>query len=192
VSAAPARYGGVAIALHWLAALAVAATFPLGVCLADLPTSPRKAGLADYHRWIGVTVFALTGVRLAWRLLHRPPSLPAAMPRWQLRAATASHWTLYGLLLAIPLTGWLYSSAAGLPTVYLGLWRLPDGVGADEALAAGFKLAHVVLNFALLAFVIVHVAAAVKHQFVGGDGLLARMLPGGYFGSSGSGGSERR
>jgi cytochrome b561 len=191
VTGAPARYHAVAIALHWLVAVAVVATFPLGVFLADLPTSPRKSELADYHRWIGVTVFALMALRVAWRATHRPPPLPP-LPAWQRRAAAVTHWALYALLLAIPLSGWLYSSAAGATTTYLDLWRLPDAVGADEALAAALKLAHQTLNFGLLALAVAHVAAAVKHHFVDGDGLLARMLPGGYFGSSGSGGSERR
>jgi cytochrome b561 len=192
VSSAPLRYGSVAIALHWLVAVVVVVTFPLGVYMADLPQSAHKSELAAVHKWIGVTVFALTGARLAWRLAHRPPPLPAALPQWQRRAAAIAHGGLYALLLAIPLSGWLYSSAAGVPTVYLDRWRLPGLVGENDALAAVLKLAHQTLNFALLALVVVHVAAAVKHHFVDRDGLLARMLPGGYFGSSGSGGSERR
>jgi cytochrome b561 len=192
VSGAPARYHPVAIALHWLVAVAVVVTFPLGVYMADLPQSVRRAELAVVHRWIGVTVFALMGARLLWRLGHRPPPLPAALPAWQRRAAALAHGGLYALLLAIPLSGWLYSSAAGVPTVYFDLWRLPDLVGENEALAAALKLAHQSLNFALLALVVAHVAAAVKHHFVDRDGLLARMLPGGYFGASGRGGSARR
>jgi len=192
VSGAPARYHAIAIALHWLVAIAVVATFPLGVYVADLPLSARKSELVAVHKWIGVTVFALMGVRLAWRLGHRPPPLPAALPPWQRRAAAIAHGGLYALLLAIPLSGWLYSSAAGVPTVYLDRWRLPDLVGANDALAAALKRAHQSLNFALLALVVAHVAAAVKHHFVDRNGLLVRMLPGGYFGSSGSGGSERR
>jgi len=149
--------------------------------------------LVSYHKWIGVTVLALMSVRLMWRLSHRPPPLPPAMPAWQRRIATLAHWMLYMLLLAIPLSGWLYSSAVGVPTVYLGLWQLPDLVGKDKALAEALKLAHKSLNFTLLALVVVHVAAAIKHHFVDRDGLLARMLPGrAYLGSSGSGGSERR
>jgi cytochrome b561 len=190
--AAAGRYGGVAIALHWLVAGAILVTFPLGLYMVELPLSPRKLQLVSYHKWIGVTVFALMCVRLVWRLTHAPPA-PPPMPAWQRRAAAGAHWGLYGLLLAIPLTGWLYSSAAGVPTVYLGLWQLPDVVGKDKALAEGLKLAHQSLNFALLALVVVHVAAALKHHFVDRDGLLARMLPRrSYFGSSGSGGIERR
>ena len=187
------RYGAVAIAFHWLVAAALFVTFPLGLYMADLPLSPRKLTLVSYHKWIGVTVLALMSLRLAWRLTHRPPPLPPAMPAWQRRAATLAHWMLYALLLAIPLSGWLYSSAVGVPTVYLGLWQLPDLVGKDKALAEALKLAHKSLNFTLLALVVVHVAAAIKHHFVDRDGLLARMLPGrAYLGSSGSGGSERR
>jgi cytochrome b561 len=193
VTATVARYGAVAIALHWLVAAAIFATFPLGLYMADLPLSPRKLTLVSYHKWIGVTVLALMSLRLAWRLTHRPPPLPLTMPAWQRRAATLAHWMLYVLLLAIPLSGWLYSSAVGVPTVYLGLWQLPDLVGKDKALAEALKLAHKSLNFTLLALVVVHVAAAIKHHFVDRDRLLARMLPGGaYFGSSGSGGSERK
>lgn len=188
-----ARYGGVAILLHWAVAAAILCTFPLGVYMADLPPAPRRLELVAVHRWIGVTVLGLACVRLAWRLGHRPPALPAAMPAWQRRAAAAAHWALYALILAIPLSGWAYSSAAGEPTVYFGLWPLPDLVARDEALAATLKRVHQGLNFALLAIVIVHVSAAIKHQFVDRDGLLGRMLPGGaHFGSSGSGGSERR
>ena len=190
------RYGAVAIVLHWLVAAALFVTFPLGLYMADLPLSPRKLTLVSYHKWIGVTILALMSLRLAWRLTHRPPPLPLAMPAWQRRAATLAHWMLYGLLLAIPLSGWLYSSAVGVPTVYLGLWQLPDLVGKDKALAEALKLAHKSLNFTLLALVVVHVAAAIKHHFVDRDGLLARMRPWparrNYFGSSGSGGSERR
>jgi len=193
---ASARYSGVAIALHWLVATAIFATFPLGLYMADLPLSPRKLQLVSYHKWIGVTVLALMCLRLAWRLAHRPPPLPPAVPAWQRRAAYVAHGALYALLLAIPLSGWLYSSAAGVPTVYFGIWQLPDLVGKDKGLAEALKLAHKSLNFALLALVVVHVAAALKHHFVDRDGLLARMRPWrarhDYFGSSGSGGSERR
>jgi cytochrome b561 len=196
VSPAIGRYSGVAIGLHWLVAGAIIATFPLGLYMADLPLSPRKLQLVSYHKWIGVTVFALMCVRLAWRLTHRPPSPLPTMPAWQRRAAFVVHWALYVLLLAIPVSGWTYSSAAGVPTVYLGLWQLPDLVAKDKALADLLRLAHVALNFILLALVVAHVAAALKHHFVDRDGLLARMRPWGewcdYFGSSGRGGSERR
>jgi cytochrome b561 len=177
VATAFARYNRVAIALHWLVAGAIFTTFPLGLYMADLPLSPRKLELVSYHKWIGVTVLALMCLRLAWRLTHPPPAPLPTMAAWQRRAAAGVHLALYALLLVIPVSGWLYSSAVGVPTVYLGLWQLPDLVGKDKAVADLLRLAHVALNFALLGLVVAHVAAAIKHHFVDRDGLLARMLP---------------
>jgi cytochrome b561 len=99
------------------------------------------------------------------------------MPSWQRRAATASHVLLYALMLAIPLSGWLYSSATGVSVVYLGLVPLPDLVPKDKPLAAVLKGVHVGLNSALVLLVIIHAGAALKHHFIERDGVLARMLP---------------
>ncbi len=99
------------------------------------------------------------------------------MPLWQQRAATAVHALLYVLLLAIPLTGWLYSSTAGAPTAYLGLVQLPDLLARDKALAAKLKVVHVTLNYTMLALVVMHAAAALKHHVVDRDDVLRRMLP---------------
>jgi cytochrome b561 len=171
------RYGAPAIALHWLVAALVLATFPLGLYMTGMPLSPRKLQLISYHKWIGVTVFALAWLRLAWRL-HRPaPPFPPSMAMWQQRAAHAVHGLLYVLLIAIPLSGWLYSSASGVPTVYLGLWQLPDLVDRDKALAGTLRGAHRTLNWTLAALVALHVLAALKHQLLDRDGLLHRMLP---------------
>ena len=136
-----------------------------------------------WHKWIGVTVFVLAVFRIGWRLSHRPPPLPVAVPSWQQRAAHVSHLALYLLLFAIPVSGWLYSSATGVPTVYLGWVQLPDLVGRDKALAEFLKQAHIVLNTTLLAVVVIHVAAALKHHFVDHDEVLVRMLP--FLGRSG-------
>lgn len=189
-----ARYGGVAIVLHWSVAAAIVCAFPLGLYLAELPASPRKSALLVYHQWLGVTVFALACVRLAWRLTHRPPELPAFVPAWQRRLARAVHRALYALVLAVPLSGWAHGAAAGALPLELRWLPLP-GLGApDERLAAALKLVHQTLNFALLALIVAHVGAALKHHFVDRDRLLARMLPEGRYllGSSGNGGRARR
>jgi cytochrome b561 len=99
------------------------------------------------------------------------------MPEWQRRAAATTHVLLYALMLAIPLSGWLYSSATGVSVVYLGVLPLPDLVPKGKALAAILKVLHVTLNYTLLALVILHAGAALKHHFVDRDGVLARMLP---------------
>jgi cytochrome b561 len=171
-----ARYSGTAIALHWLAVLLIACNLALGVSMVDLPFSPLKFRLYGWHKSIGITVFVVASARLAWRRM-RPPPPAVAMPVWQARTATATHWTLYVLMLAIPLSGWVYSSATGVSVVYLGLVPLPDLVAKDKALAGILKAVHVGLNFTLVGLVIIHLGAALKHHFVDRDGVLARMLP---------------
>lgn len=171
------RYTGTAIGLHWIVVALIVAAWALGLTMVDLPLSPQKLKTYSWHKWTGVTIFLLTLARLAWRAAHRPPALPSTMPAWQKRAAAASHALLYALLLAIPLSGWLFSSASGVPVVYLGLVQLPDLVGRDKALAVLLKQVHVILNWTLLVTLCIHVSAALKHHFVNRDDVLARMLP---------------
>lgn len=173
----PARYTNTAITLHWLIAFLIIAAFPLGMVMSDMALSPLKLKLASYHKWLGVTVFLLAVARLAWRAGHTPPPLPAALPLWQRRAAHGLHLLLYLLLFAIPFSGWLMSSAKGFQTVYLGVVPLPDLIGKDKALGVLLSQVHETLNFALLALIIAHVGAALKHHFIERDGILARMLP---------------
>ena len=181
-AAAPSRYHGLAIALHWLLALALAGVFGVGLYMADLPFSPARLKLYNWHKWAGVVILALSALRLLWRLAHRPPALPrrveAAMPAWQRRAHHATHGLLYALFFTVPLVGWAYSSAAGFSIVLFGVLPLPDFVPADKALAALIKPWHEISAFALAGLVLLHVAAALKHHFVDRDGLLQRMLPG--------------
>jgi cytochrome b561 len=174
---AATRYTGTAISLHWLVTFLILAAFPLGLTMGDLALSPFKLKLISYHKWLGVTLFLLAAARLAWRATHTPPPLPAAMPTWQQYAAHGLHHLLYVLLFAIPLSGWLMSSAKGFQTVYLGVLPLPDLIGKDKALGDVLKEIHRLLNYGMLALVIAHVGAALKHHFIDRDGILARMLP---------------
>jgi cytochrome b561 len=170
------RYAAPAIALHWIIAALMAVALPLGLYMHELKLSPLKLQLYSYHKWIGVTVFALAALRLAWRLVQSPPpALP--MTAWQARVAMLAHGALYVLMFAIPLTGWLHSSATGVPTVYLGLWQLPDLVSASKPLARTLREIHAALGNALLAVVALHVAAALKHHWVDRDDTLWRMWP---------------
>lgn len=173
----PSRYSGVAMGLHWLLALMIFGSFCVGFYMSDLPLSPTRLKLFNWHKWAGVTILALSALRLLWRWTHRPPAdLPA--PPWQLRAAHATHWALYGLFFLVPLAGWAYSSAAGFPIVWFGVLPLPDFVSPDKALAEWLKQSHAVLAWALAVLVLLHIAAALKHHFVDNDGLLERMRPG--------------
>lgn len=168
------RYTATAIALHWLLAAAILANLLVGNFMSDLPISPLRLKLVNWHKWAGITILALSAVRLAWRLTHRPP-LDVPMPRWQRSAAHATHWAMYLLFFAVPLAGWAYSSATGFPVVWFGVLALPDFVVPDKALATSLKLLHAVLAYTLAALVALHVAAAIKHQLVDRDGLLGRM-----------------
>ena len=171
------RYSTPAMALHWLLALMIAIAFSVGLYMHELPLSPTRLKLFNYHKWAGITILALSALRLLWRLTHRPPpDLP--MPRWQALAAHGAHWALYALFFAVPLMGWAYSSAAGFPVVLYGVLPLPDFVTPDRAVAEVFKERHGQLAWALAVVVVVHVAAALKHHFIDRDGLLLRMRPG--------------
>ena len=169
-------YNRGAIALHWISAALVVANLLLGLSMVGLPISPRKLQWYVVHKSIGITIFLLTSLRLAWRAL-RPHPAPVPMPRWQRRAAALSHALLYVLLFAIPVSGWLFSSATGVHVVYLGLVPLPDLVARDRALGDVLRLVHLSLNALLAAVVCIHVAAALRHHFVDRDAVLARMLP---------------
>ncbi|MCV2350938.1 cytochrome b [Paucibacter sp. Y2R2-4] len=172
----PGRYSVMAIALHWLLALAIVGAFGVGIYMVDLPFSPSRLKLYNWHKWAGVSILALSGFRLLWRLTHKQPAdLP--MPAWQARAAHLTHLLMYLLFFALPLAGWAYSSAAGFPIVWFGVLPLPDFVPVDKALAETLKLSHKLLAYGLAGLVLMHIAAALKHQVVDRDGLLARMSP---------------
>lgn len=171
------HYTATAKALHWLMALMLFAMLALGFYMQGLPLSPEKLQLYSWHKWAGVTIFLLVLFRLAWRFTHRPPALPANMPKLMQLAAHAGHLALYGLMLAIPLSGWLMSSAKGFQTVWFGILPLPDLLTKDKALGDLLQTVHVSLNLLLLVVVVGHVGAALKHHFIDRDDILTRMLP---------------
>lgn len=169
------RYSDGAILFHWtIAALVI---FNLVVGLAHVQFK-ALGGLMGVHKSVGLTVLALTLGRIAWRLAHRPPPLPADVTRWERGAAHAAHWGLYLLLLLLPLSGWAMDSNgdANLPPlrwfgVPVPLLPVSRG-GADAAYAA-----HLKLGWAMTVLVAVHVAAALRHHFIRRDAVLARMAP---------------
>jgi cytochrome b561 len=171
----PATYTRTAIALHWVVALLITASFTLGFTMNALPISPQRVRLFAYHKWIGITVLGLVLIRSLWRLTHAsPPDEP--MPRWQAAVAHLTHWLLYALMIIQPLSGWLYSSADGYPVVYLKLWQLPDLVPKNKDLAEVLEQVHVSCAWILLGVVMLHIAGALKHHFIDRDATLNRML----------------
>jgi cytochrome b561 len=171
------RYTGTAIALHWLLALAIFGSFVVGLYMTELPMSPQRLKLYNWHKWAGIVILTLSALRLLWRLTHRPP-VDVPMPDWQRKTSHAVHLLLYVLFFAVPLAGWAYSSAAGFPVVVFGVIPLPDFVSPDKEFAEAIKPLHKILAYGLAALVLGHVAAAFKHHFVDRDGLLDRMRPG--------------
>ncbi len=176
------RYSALAMFLHWLLALGLVGMFAVGLYMADLPFSPQRLKLYNWHKWAGITILSLSLLRLVWRFVIRPPALPStierAMPKWQLQAFHATHIGLYALFFIVPLVGWAYSSAAGFPVVVFGVIPLPDFVPVSKDLAEMIKPWHQISAFTLAGLVVLHVAAAIKHQFIDKDGLINRMLPG--------------
>ncbi|MBW6528202.1 cytochrome b [Sphingomonas sp. RHCKR7] len=170
------RYSRVAIAFHWtIAALVI---FNIAVGLGHDPI-PALRALMPAHKAVGITVLALTALRVAWRLAHRPPPLPADTPGWERGAAHATHWTLYLLLVALPLSGWVMVSGpqGRRPLSWFGAFDLPY-LPATAPAAEGAAKAHGLLGWVMLALVLLHVAAALRHHLVLRDRVLARMLPG--------------
>jgi cytochrome b561 len=174
---APAGYTRTAIVLHWVLAALVIGNLAFGLYTVGLPLSPQKLKLFSWHKWIGVTVFMLAALRLLWRLTHPAPALPDAMRGWERRLARGAHVLLYVLFIAAPLTGWLFSSAAGFQTVYLGLIPIPDLLEKNREVADVLRFAHRWINYTMAAVIAGHAGAALKHHFVDRDDVLVRMLP---------------
>lgn len=172
------RYTRTAVLLHWLIALLIVFAFAIGLSMTAIEgITPAKLKYYSWHKWVGVTVLGLACLRLLWRLTHRAPPYPDSMPRWQQSAAHGLHGLLYLLIFAVPLSGYFYTLASGVPVVYLGVLPLPEVIGPHPEWKQSLKLLHYVLNMTLLAAVVLHIAAALKHLFIDRDGMFKRMLP---------------
>lgn len=172
------HYTTTAKSLHWLMAVLFFGMLGLGFYMQGLPLSPEKLKLYSWHKWIGVTVFLLALIRIAWRVTHQPPALPQSMPRLMQVAAHAGHHMLYMLMFLIPLSGWLMSSAKGFQTVWFGILPIPDLLEKNKELGDLLLIVHVSLNYLFIAVLVGHIGAALKHHFIDKDDILTRMLPG--------------
>lgn len=171
------RYGAVAIALHWLVAAALVALYWIGWEMVDLPLGPDKLRLYALHKSIGLTVLLVAIARLLWRATHRPPALPADIAPWQKTVSAITHWSLYALLLLIPLTGWVLNGTTGFPLSWFGVVSVPNLVGAMPDWKNSAAFVHEFFGKILLALVALHVAGALHHHFVLRDAILTRMVP---------------
>jgi cytochrome b561 len=171
------HYTKTAKTLHWTIAILIFGLIGLGFYMHNLAISPAKLKLYSWHKWAGVTTFLLVVVRLLWRSTHAAPALPESMPAAHRLAAHIGHVVLYVMMFAIPLSGWVMSSAKGFQTVWFGVLPLPNLVGRDKELGDLLLNLHLALNITLIVVLLGHVAAALKHHFIDRDDILTRMLP---------------
>jgi cytochrome b561 len=169
------RYTTIAIILHWIMALLIISAWIVGILIDEIPKGPLRITTISWHKWVGITIMFLWLARSLWRITHRPPDLNVQMPAWQTKIMHLTHITLYVLMLAIPVTGWLMSSAKGYTVNYFGLFDLPDFVEADKTLGHTLKEVHEFLANSIMALIGIHILGAMKHQFLDKDGLLLRM-----------------
>jgi cytochrome b561 len=178
VAAETRGYTRTAIVLHWIIAAAVFAQVSLGLWMIGIPKSPPgvRAYWFNVHKSIGITVGLLVLVRLAWRLAHRPPELPATVAAWQRGAARVSHYALYACMIVLPLSGYLGSSFTKYPIKYFG-YTLPHWGWEAPALKELCSQVHFVTACVFITLIVLHIAAALKHRFVDRDGVFERMFP---------------
>jgi cytochrome b561 len=172
------RWGATARLLHWGTALLIIGLVAVGLLMQELPNSLFKLKVYAWHKSFGLTVLALVLVRLGWRLFDPRPPYPAGMPAWQQRLSSIAHGLMYLLIIAMPLSGWLYNSAANFPLRWFGLFGLPSLAAPDPELKQLARLLHAWGFYLLGLLFTLHVGAALHHHFVKRDTTLARMLPG--------------
>ena len=177
MSAAPETFGRVRLGIHWTMAALLLLQIPLAWYMIDLPEGAARDDNFNLHRAIGIVILALAVFRLVWALLTRRPRLPADMSIFEKALAKVSQFILYFIVILMPVSGWLMSSAAGVSVDVFGLITLPPLAGPDEALMEGMEQVHIVQSYLLLTVLGLHVIGALKHGFVDQDNVLYSMLP---------------
>jgi cytochrome b561 len=176
-SAASRQYTPLAQGLHWLTALLIFAILAIAWMMVDLPKDdPDRDTLFMIHKSLGVTVFVLAALRMVWRAANPPPPLPGRLARWEALLAKISHFLLYFILLAMPISGYILSAASNHPVIYFDLFQLPL-LPENKPLSKAAEFVHVSLQWAVYALIILHVLATTWHLTVRRDGILNRMLP---------------
>ena len=174
------RWGGISQLLHWLIVLLIIGQGTVGLLMTQMHNSPTKIQVYALHKSFGLTIFGLAALRLLWRWYAGTPRPVPGTPGWQERAASLSHFGLYALLFAIPISGWVLNSAAGFPLQWFHLFNLPAIVGRDPDLHETATAVHELLFWCLVTLAVLHASAAFYHHLFQRDDTLARMLPRGW------------
>src|ERR1700730_2046673 len=172
-----ARWGHVAQFLHWLIVVLIITQVILANIAEDLPLGMKKLAMFARHKSVGITILGLAIIRLLWRWANPTPPLPNTLKPYERLLASVTHFGLYLLLFAMPLTGWMMTSARGFPVSWFGFFQLPDFVPKNRALYEALLTTHGTLALVLGALVTLHAAAALAHHFLFKDDVLRRMLP---------------
>jgi cytochrome b561 len=170
-------WGSVSKTLHWVIVLMIINQWIIAERAEDLPRGPALIEALWWHKSLGITVLFLAVIRLAWRWMNPVPSLQQETRPWERMAAKVSHVLLYALIFAVPLSGWMMSSARSFPVSWFGLFQLPDLVPSNSELYEWMRDVHGALFAALVTVALVHAAGALKHHFIDRNDVLRRMLP---------------
>lgn len=173
----PSRYGLIAMLLHWVMAVLIIGMLIAGLYMVRLPIGLQKLRWYGWHKEFGTFILMLVFLRLGWRLSNAAPVLPTTLAWIKRVTAHLVHYALYGLMIVMPLSGWMMSSAAGLPVSFFGLFVLPDIIAPDKNVQALLKVVHEWLGYGLIAVICLHASAALQHHFYHKDDILRRMLP---------------
>lgn len=168
------HFGLIAILLHWIMAVLIIGLLTVGLYMVSMPISLEKLKYYGWHKEFGLLVLALAIVRLSWRIINVTPNL--SLPWYEKLAARLVHWAFYVFLFAMPISGWLVTSAAGLAPSFFGLFTLPTLVAPNQELLQQFEFVHKCLAYTLIATIVLHACAALKHHFIDKDDILRRMI----------------
>lgn len=170
-------YGLLARTFHWAIAGLLLLQIPLAFYMVDQPLGPDKLSNYATHKSLGLLLFTVTALRLAWRLTHPGPPLSSAIARWQRVVARITQFLLYALMFLMPLTGLLRSQAANFPVSFFRLFTMPTITGVNEEFSKGMSAAHELQGTILLVLISAHALAALYHHFLRKDDVLRSMLP---------------
>lgn len=172
------RFGVIHKSFHWIMAFLVVTLLCVGLYMTgvELPI-PQRIQIFSLHKSLGVVVLTLVVLRILWRLASIRPAHLITHAQWERSLATVIHFLLYAAMIAMPLTGWIMSSAKGYPVRVFGLFNLPDLVGTDQGLAKLANAIHEYTAYILIAIIGLHVAGALKHHIIDRDDTLRRMIP---------------